>query len=399
MRAIIVGSEPDLAGSLTRALNLVGIPIGSTQRAYSLEEVEGQLVSDVSAVVIFWMVSDQDESHAAFKKLTTNPHALVVAVGCSDDSREILGYLRSGANEYLDSRADLVGELTDLLQRLATTRIDVPQRGRMITVTSCGGGSGSTTIAANISAVLAGKHKGCALIDLHPYGGDLPAVLQLLPDFTLRELAQKGDSLDAALLHKSLVKHKSGVCVLASPTPFVNREPVCPQTIKSICSIALREFPFVVVDGEDLFHPEQRTALENSDEVVLVLRLDFASLVRAQQGIRHLIDELDISPNAIHLIASRCGQPRELSVANAEGVLGRRLTAQIPNDPARALAAINIGVPVVSEFPQSELARSLTRLAGLLAGENTDSPVVTPNFLRGLVGNVVNSFSMIPFLA
>jgi len=401
VKSIIAGYQPASAGGLTQALNAVGLPVPAGHSVVGLIEAE-LLLSDEKPATVFWLVTsgDPENERLAIRRLGKHRCATVVAVGHADDSSEVLGYLRAGANEYLDLRADLVSELGELLNRLSDTREDVPKRGRVITVTSCGGGSGATTIAANVAAVLAERHERCALIDLHPYGGDLPAVLQLAPEFTLRDLARKGDSLDAALLHKSLVRHKSGIRVLSSPEPFSNNGAICQKTVKTIVSIASREFPFVVVDGEDLFHPEQRIVMEASDQIVLVLRLDFASLVRAKKGIQHLTSELKIAREKIQLVAARCGQPRELPIADAENVLGHPLASQIPNDPGRALAAINIGFPVVSEYPNSDLSRSLHNLAALLSGEMPSTrQAFPPTLLRGLKGNLSAALNGFPFFA
>lgn len=396
MKPIIAGGTPEMVFMLSNALTMAGIPCPPSQTTTDLSAIEALMSSTDQKTTIFWIVSgSQEEAEVTIRTLSRNPNAVVVATGTADDSRAILGLLRAGAQDYLDIRGDLQHELKDLLGRRSSND-DGANRGRIITVTSCGGGGGATTIATNLAAVLANNVGNCALIDLHPFGGDLPAILKLQPDFTLHELAKKGNALDAALLHKSLVQHGSGISVLTSPEPFSQTTPLCKDTVRRILSIAKSEFPFVVVDGEDTFHPEQVVALQDCDDLVLVLRLDFASLVRVQKSIEHLTKVVNIPASSIHLVAARYGQPSELSIERAEEVLGHPLAARIPNDPSRALSAINMGVPVVTEFPNSELANSIRRLSRQVMGEQ--SPIGAPKrtTFQHLIGKVASAMGVLP---
>ena len=51
----------------------------------------------------------------------------------------------------------------------------------MIAVLAPSGGSGSSTVAANLGIVLAEKHRECGLVDLRLSAGDLASMLDLRP--------------------------------------------------------------------------------------------------------------------------------------------------------------------------------------------------------------------------
>ena len=68
------------------------------------------------------------------------------------------------------------------------------EAGRMIAVLAPSGGSGSSTLAVNVATVLAKEHKSAALIDLKLQAGDLAALLDLKPTYTLADLCQNVDA-------------------------------------------------------------------------------------------------------------------------------------------------------------------------------------------------------------
>src|SRR5690606_8820644 len=105
--------------------------------------------------------------------------------------------------------------------------------------------------------------------------------------------------------------------------------------------------------------------------IVLTFRLDFASLARTKTCLAQLSNKEGIALDKIRLVAGRSGQPKELPLASAEKVLGVNVSQSIPFDPANALAAINIGAPVVTELPTSNISRSITSLAGLISDTHT----------------------------
>ena len=103
------------------------------------------------------------------------------------------------------------------LGRWRADRRSREEAGKVIAVLAPSGGSGSSTLAVNVATVLAKQHKSAVLIDLKLETGDLAALLDLKPTYTLADLCQNVARMDRSLFERSLARHASGVQLLAPP--------------------------------------------------------------------------------------------------------------------------------------------------------------------------------------
>ena len=106
----------------------------------------------------------------------------------------------------------------------------------------------------------------------------------------------------------------------------------------------------MVVDLDHSFHAEQVDVLRQADIILLVLRLDFASLRNARRTLEHL-ERLGIDRDRVRLVVNRYGQPKEVPFAKAEEALGLKIFHYVPDDPKSVNRANNNGVPVVTREP------------------------------------------------
>jgi pilus assembly protein CpaE len=231
---------------------------------------------------------------------------------------------------------------------------------------SASGGTGASTLAANIATVIAKDEHKCVLIDLKPGRGDLASLLDLKPQFTLADLCQNTSRLDRTMFEKMLVRHPSGVALLGSPQKFSDIRRVTPTGISQGLRLARTFFPCTVVDAEDCFHEEQLVALREANGILLTTRLDFTSLRNAKRILEHLQD-VGIPAERMRIVVSRYGQSNELPADEAEGALGRKLAHFIPEDPKTVNGANNAGVPVVLRAPNSKVSQAMTEVARTFA--------------------------------
>jgi pilus assembly protein CpaE len=232
----------------------------------------------------------------------------------------------------------------------------------VIAVLAPSGGSGSSTLAVNVAAVLAKRHQTAALLDLKLETGDLAALLDLKPTYTLADLCSNIERMDRTLFERSLARHTSGVHLLGAPRHYDDIGRVTPEGVGQALALARSAFPYVVVDLDHSFRPEQVEVLREADNVLLVLRLDFASLRNARRALEHF-ERLGIGRDRIRLVVNRYGQPKEVPYSKAEEALGMKIFHYVPDDPKTVNRANNNGVPVVTESPSTRVAKSVTKLA------------------------------------
>ncbi len=248
------------------------------------------------------------------------------------------------------------------LGRWRATLVRQELAGRVIAVLAPSGGSGSSTLAVNLAAVLAKQHETAALLDLKLETGDLAALLNLKPTYTLADLCHNIARMDRTLFERSLTRHATGVYLLGAPRHYDDIAQVTAEGVHQALALAKSSFPYVVVNLDHSFRPEQVEVLREANVVLLVLRLDFASLRNVRRALDH-VERLGVASDRIRLVVNRYGQPKEIPVSKAEEALGQKVFHCVPDDPRSVNRANNNGVPVVLESPRAAVSRSVTKLA------------------------------------
>jgi pilus assembly protein CpaE len=215
--------------------------------------------------------------------------------------------------------------------------------------------------------VLAKEHKSSLLFDLKLASGDLASLLDLKPTHTLADLCQNVARMDRIMFERSLVEHSSGIRLLASPRAFADIGYVTAEGVGQALHLARSLSPYVVVDLDHSFREEQVQVLRQADVILLVIRLDFASLCNGRRTLDYL-EQLGVSRERVRLVVNRYGQPKEIPAAKAEEALGCKVFHSVPDDPKTINRANNNGIPFVLESPSAKVSRSVTRLTVSING-------------------------------
>ncbi len=364
MRTLVVNQSflDPLSGRLREILRSKVDPQGPTLARF--EDVEHRLPQMQAEMLVVVLTADPERGLEALRNLRRQSAGYLLAVGQASEPKLILRALHEGADLFLDE-TELETGLESALNRLQSKDKAAAPAGRLVGVLASSGGSGASTLAVNLATVLAKDHDRCALVDLKPGRGDLAALLDLKPAFTLADLCLNASRLDRAMFEKVLVPHPSGVHLLGSPQMFGGTRVVTAQGVGQALTLARKFFPHVVVDLEDCFHEEQILAIHQAAVLLLVVRLEFTSLRNARRILEHL-NELGVPSNHVRLVANRFGQPNELPLAEAETALGTKIAHLVPEDAKLINAANNTGIPVVLKAPSAKVAQAITQTARLI---------------------------------
>ncbi len=240
--------------------------------------------------------------------------------------------------------------------------------GRLITVFSPKGGVGKTTMAVNLALTLCdkGARKVC-LVDFDLAFGDVAITLQLVPGLTVEHAIGSEDAIDAALLESLLTRHEDSLMVLAAPSHPDVRERITPALASRILR-GLRElFDYVVVDTCPAFDEQTLTALDETDECVVVATLDVPTLKNVKVALETL-EMLNIAEGHRHLILNRADDAVGLGPERVEAILGMPVSAQIATSIDIA-AATNAGNPISISNPAHPSSATLREFADQLTGE------------------------------
>ncbi len=305
------------------------------------------------------------------------PYMPILAVSSRTDGQFILQTLRSGAKEFL-TQPLVLEELLTATQRIrAQTRsrssemINPLAQGKIIAVAGSRGGIGATSLAVNLGCALAeDKHHSVALIDLDLALGDADVSLDLMPNYTLADVAMNIDRLDMTFLRRSLSKHSSGLSLLPHPVQLEDVTLVQEEHLNRVIGLLRASYTHIVLDLSKSFRPTDFAAIMLANVVLLVAQLELSSLrnvVRLLMSFKNLegVDE------KLRVVLTRVGaDDQEISLGKAEETVGRPIYWQVPNDHKAMLGCRSGGIPLVQYAPKSKIYQSIRGLAAAVGGKN-----------------------------
>lgn len=307
------------------------------------------------------------------------PSCSVLVVSGSTEGSLILQAMRNGASEFLNLPI-LIEDFMSALDRIDQTAGGGAAQGRskpsqVIAIAGASGGAGCTAIAINLACVLAkNETNSVAVMDLDLAIGDADVWLDIIPDYTILDVAENISRLDYSLLKRSLTMHDCGAFVLPRPKQMVHEAILTPESLKRVVTLLKATFTHLVIDVSKSFNEIDVAAMESSDHVLLVTQLDLPSLRNAVRVIQFL-DEHEGLDDRLRIVVNRIGlEDTQISLNRALETMGREVFAQIPNDYANMVESRNNGVPLIVEAPRAKLTRAFETLA-----EQIDSSFAASN--------------------
>jgi pilus assembly protein CpaE len=240
---------------------------------------------------------------------------------------------------------------------------------RVIMVSSTKGGTGKTSLAVNLGVELSQHRLRTLLIDLDVQFGDVGIVLGLdRPEKTLHDLASTGGEVDAEKLRGYVIKHASGMHVLPAPLRPEEGENIEASRVATVLQTARSMYDAIVIDTAPLFDGPMLTALDRSDQLLLVSTPDVPSMKNVRLALQTL-DLLGFPVDRVALVANRAGMAGGTSVNEISETVGREVRFTLPEDPA-VPESLNAGIPAVALQTRSGFARGIKEIAAaLVAGE------------------------------
>jgi len=300
------------------------------------------------------------------------PDCSLIVSSESNDGQLILSAIRAGAKEFVNSpiqASDLVTAMDRMSRHMQSNESTQKKRtGKVIAVCGAGGGVGATSVAVNLSTMLASQdNTSVALADLDLALGDADVFLDMLPEHTLVDLVQNSSRLDLAFLKKSLAKHDSGVYLLPRPVHLDEMQMVGVHEFSQVVGLMKASYNYILLDLSKSYSALDLEALHQADSILLVTQLDLPCLrnvVRILMSLREM--KLD---DKVQIVVNRVGlDSGQISLKKAKETLGREIYWQIPNDYGVMVEFRNNGVPLSQQAPKSAITQSLRGLAERVAG-------------------------------
>lgn len=331
-------------------------------------------------VAVVSLDADQTKALNLISQLSHEfPSLPILAVSGRGDGQSILQALRCGAKEFLTQPVGLE-ELLTALNRLQRVRVTsessiggmsfmAKQESMVISVLGSRGGVGCTSLAINLGCTLAQDpgHQ-VALIDLDLALGDADVALDLMPDYTLADVALNIDRLDMQFLRRSLSKHATGLSLLPHPVQMEDVGLIREEHLQRVIGLLRASYTHLILDLSKSFTPTDVTALRMSDTILLVAQLELSSLRNVVRMLMTLGTDESLA-SKVQVVLNRVGSECDISLKKAEETIGKQVYWQLPNDPRSMIESRNAGIPLLQHAPRSKIQQSIQGLALTLCGK------------------------------
>lgn len=387
VRMAIVDPNDGSRGSVKNLL--LGIDTVWLEAECSRYEFFADLVSQTKPdIALISLDADQSKALALIAQVSQlMPSCHVLVLSKSTEGSLILQAMRNGAREFFNAplRLDDFMASLDRLQLTGGSRKGGKTSGsKVVTIVGASGGVGCTSLAINLACVEArNKDNSVAAIDLDMGLGDADVWLDIIPDYTIQDVADNITRLDYSLLKRSLTQHASGAFLLPRPIQMDDHPPISPDQLQRVISLLKATFTHLIIDVSKSFSPLDIAAMQVSDIVLLVTQLDLPCL-RNVVRIMQFLEERELA-SKVKVLVNRIGlEDSQISLNKALDTIGREVYWQIPNDYASMIESRNNGVPLIDQAPKAKVTKAIELLAQQIdtgeqvAAQTSDGPGTAP---------------------
>ena len=122
------------------------------------------------------------------------------------------------------------------------------------------------------------------LVDLNLQAGDLPLFLGLNQKYSFADMAENRTRLDDELIKSFATPYSSNLSLLAAPKEADSADEIEPEHVFAVLQRLRESYDYVVLDPQHTFDSITLAALDQSDEILLVLTLDIPAIRSTQRA-------------------------------------------------------------------------------------------------------------------
>jgi len=392
VRVIVFNADEEYSATLRAdLLSIPGVQIVAEVDEVTLIE---QAVAHFPAEVVVIHLDPAPEAvlPVAGSVASSHPRIAVFVVTSSTDGQYVLAAMRAGIKEFITKPVDrqLVAKALD---KIAAQSESAQERGGLISVMGTIGGAGASTVATNLAVELAefATKKPVAIVDLDFRFGQLSTMLDLQPDYTIADLCDTPEKIDAGVIEKAMVRHNTGIHVLARPSQFAEADQITAAHCAAVLSTLQQMYEYVVVDGPNRYDPGGLAVLDLADMNLLIIQL----LVTSVRNVHRMLDELrggGYNMDRFHLICNRVERDsNSLEISHVEETLKKDVAHHLPDDWKTVSTAINMGVSLKEYSAKSKIRMAIHELARRIAQPDSAGSEEGNGSKGGLFSRLLNA--------
>jgi len=246
--------------------------------------------------------------------------------------------------------------------------------GHVVAIFSPTGGSGCTTVAANLAVALAQADFRTLLLDGSLQFGDVAVMLNLKSTSSIADVVENG-RLEPHLLDGIVQLHAdSGLELLLAPPRPEMADVVSEAHLKALLELLRNQYDFVIVDTASVLDDRALAILDQADRIILLVQQSLPSLKNVSRFF-DLAAILNYKTEKIWLVVSHVSGKRGIAVKDVADILKQPIVAAIPFDEVAANAAADQGAPLLlGPAHKQPIGQALQKLADYVLAELAPAP-------------------------
>jgi pilus assembly protein CpaE len=324
---------------------------------------------------------DMDGLTATSGVRKVSPASQIIILTVQDDLDYMRRAMMVGARDFL-SKPPLIDELVTAVQNAyeysKQERIKLAaqqplqstaaqrSRGRILTVYSSKGGTGRTSLAANLAVTLSNSETKVLIVDGDLQFGDVSVMFNEPEKTSVWDLAVRAEELDVEFVESVLVSHRSGVKLIGAPRPEEAEEISAAHFTKMLRYLSTL-FAYVIVDTSTHLSETTLAAIDASDLLLIVTLQDIPSIVSTRRFL-DLVPQLKIPPQRLLLVMNGFDEQLNISPDKVNQTFQQEIAAIIPLEARVVVPSINRGLPFMlqSDMLTKPLGKAYLSLAEVI---------------------------------
>jgi pilus assembly protein CpaE len=236
-------------------------------------------------------------------------------------------------------------------------------QGKVVTVYSPKGGTGCTTLAANMAIALHNDETRVVLVDANLQYGDVAMFFNEQGKNTILDIAPRVDELDPDIVEEIMIKHEaSGIHILAAPQRPELAEKVSAEQFSKVLNYLRQLYAYIVVDTASILTDVVLAAIDISDAIILVTSQDIPAIKNARLFL-DLIQTMGVDRERIIFAMNKYDKRIGITPERISENLKQKVSAVIPLDERVVIPAVNRGVPFMLDNKTQPVAKGIFGLA------------------------------------
>lgn len=238
-----------------------------------------------------------------------------------------------------------------------------PTGGKLLLVYSPKGGTGCSTVAVNLAIALQQvTSKKVALMDGSLQFGDVDVLLNLQGNRSIADATAQLNELDSMLLNALVAPHPSDIRVLAAPPSPEVAETITTEEIKSLLTIMLKEFDYLVLDTWSYLDDIVLAAMDRADRILIVMTPEIPSIKSTKQFFE-VAEALQFPHDHIDLVLNKVLPRDGIRADQIQNSMKHAILSQLDFDLKSIRQSTNQGLPLIMAAPKHPLSEAFVALA------------------------------------